>query len=303
MISLRQLRYLDALATHMHFRKAAESVAVSQPALSMQIKELEEDLGVKLFERLPNMVRLTREGEEITARARAILTDVQDLTDYARQAAQPLSGPLRLGIIPSIAPYLLPRILPILSKEHPELQLTIRETMTQTLREELQEGKLDAIVIALPEDNPAFVCQPLFIDRFLLARGNCPTLDRSRRIGAAELEKENILLLEEGHCLRDQALSYCQNVSTAGGNTLGATSLATVMQMVAAGYGVTLLPEICAEFEVRDDRVALLRFEEPQPARTVGLVWRKSSPRAPDFNTLVETLRETVSKAGCKLAS
>ncbi|MBO0343738.1 LysR family transcriptional regulator [Roseibium sp. CAU 1637] len=302
MISLRQLRYLDALASHLHFRKAAEAVAVSQPALSMQIKDLEQDLGVKLFERLPNMVRLTREGEEIAARARAILTDVQDLTDFARQAAKPLSGPLRLGIIPSIAPYLLPRILPVLTSAHPDLRLTIRETMTQALTGELQEGKLDAVIIALPTENAGFISEPLFIDRFLLAREATPGRDPAHRVHPKELESENILLLEEGHCLRDQALNYCQNISTAGGNTLGATSLATVMQMVAAGYGVTLLPEICADFEVRDDRVALQRFADPQPARTVGLVWRKSSPRAQDFSILLDTLRETVGKAGCRLA-
>lgn len=302
MISLRQLRYLDALATHLHFRKAADAVSVSQPALSMQIKELERDLGVMLIERLPNRVRLTREGEEVAARARAILTDVQDLHDYARQAGQPLTGPLRLGIIPSIAPYLLPRILPVLSSAHPELRLTIRETLTQALTEELQEGKLDAIIIALPADTAGLISEPLFEDRFLLARCASDTLDRDRRVLPDDLEKENILLLEEGHCLRDQALNYCQNVSTAGGNTLGATSLATVMQMVAAGYGVTLLPEICADFEVRDERVTLLRFADPQPARTVGLVWRKSSPRSKDFGILVDTLRETVGKAGCRLA-
>ena len=303
MISLRQLRYLDALATHLHFRKAADAVAVSQPALSMQIKDLEENLGVKLFERLPTSVRLTHEGEEVVTRARKILTEVADLTDYARQRAQPLAGALRLGIIPSIAPYLLPKILPALSRSHPELKLTIRETLTETLTEELLAGQLDAIVIALPVENTLLRAEPLFIDRFLLARAKDPDCDLRRRVAPEEIRPDSLLLLEEGHCLRDQALNYCRNLPVPDkAPSMGATSLATVMQMVAAGYGVTLLPEICADVEVRDDRVDLLRFQEPQPARTVGLVWRKSSPRIRDFESLLETLRETVSEAGCRMA-
>ncbi|WP_153770002.1 hydrogen peroxide-inducible genes activator [Labrenzia sp. CE80] len=303
MISLRQLRYLEALARHLHFRKAADAVSVSQPALSMQIKDLEAELGVKLVERQPNSVRLTREGEEIAARARKILTDVRDLTDYAHQMSQPLAGPLRLGIIPSIAPYLLPRILPALSISHPDLKLTIRETLTDPMTQELLAGDLDAIVVALPVLHPALVSEPLFTDRFLLARKADSSHDATACVSARDLESENMLLLEEGHCLRDQALNYCQNLPAPGKNALGATSLSTVMQMVAAGYGVTLLPEICAEVEVRDERVVLQRFESPQPARTVGLVWRKSSPRKEDFETLLGTLRTTVSEAGCRLAS
>ncbi|WP_417669996.1 LysR substrate-binding domain-containing protein [Roseibium sp.] len=296
MISLRQLRYLEALATHLHFRRAADAVAVSQPALSMQIKELEAELGVKLVERQPNSVRLTREGEEIVTRARKILTDVRDLMDYAQQMSSPLAGPLRLGIIPSIAPYLLPRILPALTKSHPDLKLTIRETLTEPMTRELLAGDLDAMIIALPVHDPALSSEALFTDRFLLARQSCPDVDRQKRIKASELDTENMLLLEEGHCLRDQALNYCQNLPAPGKNTLGATSLATVMQMVAAGYGVTLLPEICAGVEVRDERVLLQRFADPQPARTVGLVWRKSSPRKQDFEALLETLRSIVTQ-------
>ena len=294
MISLRQLRYLDALAEHLHFRRAAEAVSVSQPALSVQIKELETELGVILLERQPNSVRLTPEGEEVVLRTRKILTDVRDLVDSAKQMALPLAGPLRLGIIPSIAPYLLPRILPALSKSHPNLKLTIRETLTEPLTRELIAGDLDAIVAALPIREPALSSQPLFKDRFLLA---CHADDGEifdKLVTPEDLTAHNMLLLEEGHCLRDQALTYCQNLPSPGKNALGATSLATVMQMVAAGYGVTLLPEICADVEVRDKRVRLLRFADPQPARIVGLVWRKSSPRRQDFETLLQTLKKTV---------
>lgn len=297
MISLRQLRYLEALATHLHFRRAAEAVAVSQPALSMQIKELEAELGLKLIERQPNAVRLTRGGEEIVARARKILTDVRDLADYARQLSSPLSGPLRLGIIPSIAPYLLPRILPALNKAYPKLDLTIRETLTDPLTRELLAGDLDAMIVALPVTETGLCSAPLFTDRFLLARQASEALDPRARVSPGDIGDQNLLLLEEGHCLRDQALNYCQNLPAPGRSALGATSLATVMQMVAAGFGVTLLPEICADVEVRDDRVLLQRFADPQPARTVGLVWRKSSPRQQDFEALAGTLGCTVGEA------
>ncbi|MBD8890613.1 hydrogen peroxide-inducible genes activator [Roseibium litorale] len=294
MISLRQLRYLEALATHLHFRRAAEAVSVSQPALSMQIKELEEELGLSLIERQPNAIRLTREGGEIVERARKILTDVRDLADYARQLSSPLSGPLRLGIIPSIAPYLLPRILPALNQAHPQLDLTIRETLTDPLTRELIAGELDAMIVALPVTETALCSAALFTDRFLLARQSSDTVDPRARVCPDDIRNQNLLLLEEGHCLRDQALNYCASLPTPGRNTLGATSLATVMQMVAAGFGVTLLPEICADVEVRDDRVLLQRFEDPQPARTVGLVWRRSSPRQQDFEALAETLQDSI---------
>ncbi len=294
MISLRQLRYLEALATHLHFRKAAEAVAVSQPALSMQIRELEEELGLTLVERRSNGIQLTPEGEEIVRRGRRILADVRDLTDYAHHSAQPLNGPLRLGIIPSIAPYLLPSVLPALQKAHPDLSLVLRETLTATLIEELQAGDLDAVIAALPIDEPALETAPLFEDRFLLAVKNDPALDERRRVSIDDIRPEELLLLEEGHCLRDQALTFCHLMTTGAPIALGATSLGTVLQMVAAGYGVTLLPELCIDVEVRDARVALLRFEDPQPSRTVGLIWRTTSPRSNDFRALRTTLLEAL---------
>ncbi|NBN63331.1 LysR substrate-binding domain-containing protein [Pannonibacter tanglangensis] len=302
MLSLRQLRYLDALATHAHFRKAAEAVAVSQPALSMQIKDLEQELGLTLVERRSGAVRLTPEGEEVVRRARRILSDVRDLTDYARHRGQPLNGPLRLGIIPSIAPYLLPRILPVLHDRHAHLRLTLRETLTDQLLQELDDGDLDAVIVALPVERADLVALPLFQDRFLLAVHNRPDLDERRRVTVEEIRQHDLLLLEEGHCLRDQALNYCQTVVGGRRSAFGATSLATVMQMVAAGYGVTLLPEICTDVEVRDDRVALLRFADPQPRRMVGLVWRRASPRRQDFETLHQTLAGTLADIGVDVA-
>lgn len=298
MLSLRQLRYLDALATHRHFRRAAEAVSVSQPALSMQIRDLELELGLALVERRSGAVRLTADGEEVVRRARRILSDVRDLADYARHRGRPLSGPLRLGIIPSIAPYLLPRVLPVLQDSHPDLQLTLRETLTDQLLAELGDGDLDVVIVALPVSQSDLAVLPLFQDRFLLAVHNRPDLDERLRVSVDDIRQQDLLLLEEGHCLRDQALNYCQAVVGGRRSAFGATSLATVMQMVAAGYGVTLLPEICADVEVRDDRVALLRFCDPQPARMVGLVWRKSSPRRQDFETLRETFAATLGDLG-----
>ncbi len=294
MITLRQLRYFDALARHLHFGRAADAVAVSQPALSMQIRELEATLGVALVERRPNAVRLTAEGQEIARRARRILSEARDLIDYGRSAGELLSGTLNLGIIPSIAPYLLPRILPTLTRAHPGVSLQVRETLTQSLVQELLQGDLDVILAALPVSGADLETLPLFHDRFLLAVQSRPDLDERRRVDPNMVDGSSLLLLEEGHCLRDQALNYCEGLRPSGRAGFGATSLSTVMQMVAAGYGVTLLPELCASVEVRDDRVSLLRFADPQPQRVVGLAWRRSSPRARDFKALGACITEAM---------
>ncbi len=286
MFTLKQLRYFDALARHGHFGKAARACSISQPALSMQIRELEALLEVTLVERRPGEVHLTREGREVARRAQAILSDARDLLDYGRHAASVLNGTLRLGIIPSIAPYLLPKILPHLEHAYPDLDLRLRETLTDTLLDELEAGDLDVVLLALPIGNRDLETTPLLNDRFLLATRATPELDERRRVEPGEIAPDKLMLLEEGHCLRDQALTYCSPLGVGRFSNFGATSLTTVMQMVAAGYGVTLLPEICTDVEVRDERIALLRFTEPQPARTIGLSWRKSSPRKHDFEAL-----------------
>lgn len=290
MVTLRQLRYFEALARHLHFGRAAEDVAVSQPALSMQIREMEALLGIALVERRPSGVRLTPEGEEIARRAARILAETRDLVDFGRQAGGVLAGELRLGIIPSIAPYLLPRILPALTGAYPDAELQVRETLTQSLLAELGQGRLDVILAALPLAGADLETRPLFQDRFLLAVQNRPDLDERSRVDPGAIDGANLLLLEEGHCLRDQALNYCEALRPQGRSAFGATSLSTVMQMVAAGYGVTLLPELCAAVEVRDERVALLRFTDPQPQRSVGLAWRRSSPRKRDFLALADCI-------------
>jgi len=288
MVTLRQLRYLSALARHRHFGRAADACAVSQPALSMQIRDLEKDLGVTLVERRSNDMVLTETGREIALRSERILSEVNDLEDFARHRGGVLSGTLRFGVIPSVAPYLLPRLLPVLQDAHPDLDLELRETQTRFLVEELVRGSLDVIMIALPAPNPEIETLPLFEDAFLLAAPSGDAVSSHARITADDIDQSRLILLEEGHCLRNQALAFCADASGGTLRELGATSLTTVMQMVANGYGVTLIPEIAVQVEARDERVRLARFASPEPFRTVGLGWRRTSPRAQDFKALGE---------------
>jgi LysR family hydrogen peroxide-inducible transcriptional activator len=281
-ITLRQLRYLVSLARHRHFGRAADDCAVTQPALSMQIREFERELGVDLIERRPGDIALTEAGLEIAARAENILASVRDLTDFARHR-DVLTGSLKLGVIPTLAPYLLPRALPLLQARYPRLALEIRESQTATLVEELQGGRLDAVMLALPAEGGEFEIMPLFDDPFLLA---VPATDALREpLNVGDVDQGRLILLEEGHCLRDQALAFCGTRRDLPAR-LGATSLATVMQMVASGYGITLVPQIAAAVELRDERVRALRFAAPAPGRTIGLAWRKTSPRTADFEAL-----------------
>jgi LysR family hydrogen peroxide-inducible transcriptional activator len=297
MVTLRQLRYLTALVRHGHFGRAAESCAVTQPALSMQIRELERELKVDLLERRSGEFALTETGREIAQRAGRVLTDVQDLVDFARHKDQVLTGALRLGIIPSLAPYLLPRILPRLQKKYPALRLEVRETMTKQLVGELERGDLDVMMAALPIEHPAFETLQLFRDPFLLAMSS-QSAPQIQRISVDAIDPRRLNLLEEGHCLRDQALAFCSATSDSAPTSLGATSLATVMQMVANGYGITLVPEVAAQAEVHDPRIKLVRFRNPEPARSVGLVWRASSPRKEDFKALGRIVSESLKKPG-----
>ncbi len=294
MITFRQLRYLDALARHRHFGRAAAACSISQPALSMQIKDLEGDLGVALVERRSNDMALTETGLEIARRAERILSEVCDLEDFARHRGAVLSGMLKFGVIPSVAPYVLPHLLPVLQERHPELELELRETQTRFLMEELVRGALDVVMIALPAPSPDIETLPLFDDAFLLAAPSADDLPSRTRITADDIDPRRLILLEEGHCLRDQALAFCNEASFGTLRELGATSLTTVMQMVANGYGVTLIPEVAVPVEARDERVKLLRFAKPEPFRTIGLGWRKTSSRARDFRALGEIVTQVV---------
>lgn len=300
MLTLRQLRYFDALARHRHFRVAAEHCAVTQPALSTQIQELEQELGIELVERRYKKVQLTAAGREVAKRASRILVEVRDLDEYAKTRMGALSGPLHFGVIPTIAPYMLPPLLPHLRQVHPALELHIRETQTHTLIDELIEGALDLLLLALPVEHAYIECTPLFEDKFLLALP--ADYDAGSQVEATPqlIASDRLLLLEEGHCLREQALSFCQLRSVDGLNTFGTSSLSTIVQMVANGYGLTLLPEMSIGVETRASNVKLMRFREPQPVRTIGLAWRPTSPLKDDFLALGKLIHEV---AGQRTAS
>jgi len=293
MITLRQLRYLTSLARYRHFGRAAEDCAVTQPALSMQIRELERTIGAELVERRHNDIALTETGVEVAQRAEHILAAMRDLVDSARHRGI-LVGSFKLGVIPTLAPYVLPRLLPRLQKRYPELRLDVRETQTRLLLDELVAGELDCLMLALPVEGDEIETHKLFDDAFLLA---VPADDPARgRVDVDAVDLHRLILLEEGHCLRDQALAFCASKARDAAASLGATSLTTVMQMVANGYGVTLVPEIATDVEVRDKRVTLKRFAAPEPGRTIGLAWRKTSPRGRDFEALGKAVKIAAQK-------
>jgi LysR family transcriptional regulator, hydrogen peroxide-inducible genes activator len=308
MITLRQLRYLSALARHGHFGRAAEACAVTQPALSMQIRDLERTLGVAVVERRPGDVMLTDVGREIARRGDEVLTASRDLIDFARHRSGLLTGRLTLGVIPSLAPYLLPRILPVLQARFPELRLELRETQTRQLVEDIKSGALDAAMLALPLGEPDIDTIALFEDLFLLAVPSDDPRLATSRVAAEDIDQSRLILLEDGHCLRDQALAFCATAGrgragSAGGTVFGASSLTTVMQMVAGGYGVTLIPQIAADVERRDARVKFLRLENPQPGRSIGLAFRRTSPRKADFAALGEVVTQSMGVAPVRAAN
>jgi LysR family hydrogen peroxide-inducible transcriptional activator len=292
---------LAALAEHRHFGRAAEACAVTQPALSMQIRELERLLGVELVERRPGEVVLTQLGAEVAQRGDRVLAGARDLVDFARHRGRLLTGRLQLGVIPTLAPYVLPKILPVLQRRYPDLRIELRETQTKLLLDELTRGGLDAIMLALPVHEAEIETIRLFDDPFLLGVPADDPRPEAIRVTAAEIDQRQLILLEEGHCLRDQALAYCAGARRDAALSLGATSLATVMQMVANGYGITLVPRVAVDV-VRNDRVKLLRFADPEPGRTIGLAWRRSSPRKVDFVALGQIVMETLGMVEPRLA-
>jgi LysR family hydrogen peroxide-inducible transcriptional activator len=294
MISFKQLRYFEAVARTRHFGKAAEQCAVTQPALSMQIQELEKTLGVQLLERGRNGVLLTEAGREIAGRANRILADTRDIVDFARRQGSVLSGPLHFGVIPSVAPYVLPALLPLIRKNFPALDLHLRETQTHHLVEELLDGGLDLLLLALPVENRQIETIKLFNDRFLLAMSKSRPMNRIRATPEL-LRQDRLLLLEEGHCLRDQALSYCSLRRVDNIDTFGASNLSTIVQMVAGGLGMTLLPELSIKLECRQGDIRLMRFTDPQPRRVIGLAWRRSSPRKRHFVELGKLITQATS--------
>jgi LysR family hydrogen peroxide-inducible transcriptional activator len=288
-VTLRQLRYFNALARQGHFGRAAEACAISQPALSMQIKELEEALGGVLLERGARQVRLTKFGEEVTQRVRDILRSVDELGDFARASRGWLAGQLHIGMIPTIAPYLLPTVIGNLTRMHPELDIHIREALTQKLIQELADGRLDTAIVALPVSEPSLTEVALFAENFLLVR---PGEDEGTPMPSRQTLREmRLLLLEEGHCFRDQALSFCNMQASPPREVLDASSLSTLVQMVGAGIGVTLIPEMAVAVETRSASVSVTSFKNPQPSRTIGMVWRKTSPLARQLLQFSEVVR------------
>lgn len=294
-LTFKQLRYVEALARHRHFGRAADACAISQPALSMQIRELEDAIGTPLFERNARQVRLTGFGEQFSARASEILRAVDELTDLARASRDSLVGRLRIGIIPTVAPYLLPAIIGNLTHRHAGLDIRLRETVTPKLIQELNEGRLDTAIVALPVSEPAFTEVALFSETFVLVR---PGEDEGKPVPNAETLREmRLLLLEEGHCFRDQALSFCSMNASLPRELLDGSSLSTLVQMVSAGIGVTLIPEMAVPVETRSANVAVARFDEPEPSRTIGMIWRRTSPLADQLMQVAEIVREAAAGA------
>jgi LysR family transcriptional regulator, hydrogen peroxide-inducible genes activator len=288
-ITLKHLRYFEALARHRHFGHAAEALSISQPALSLQMKELEDILGAPLVERGPRQIRLTGLGEEVVLRARDILRGVDEVASLAQASSWPLSGRLRIGIIPTIAPYLLPRIVSQLGARFPDLTLHPRESVTAKLVRDLAEGRLDLAMVALPVSEPGLTEHPLFDEDFLLVRSAAQSAAPVPRL--EELARMPLLLLEEGHCFRDQAIAACKLPRTPKGEIMEGSSLSTLVQMVAAGLGVTLIPEMAAAVEGRSAPVVVQRLADRPPSRTVGLVWRQSDPLADRYAGLADALR------------
>lgn len=293
MPSLRQLEYFVAVARTLNFRQAAEECLVSQPALSAQIQQLETTLGVQLFERNKRRVLLTPAGRELSDRARRVLHDVGDLVASAAAFHAPLEGPLRLGVIPTVAPYLLPRALPSLRARYPALQLFLREDQTASLVQRLDEGEIDVVLLALEAELGDTETVRLFDDPFLLALPAGHALAARAHVTEADLHGEVILLLEEGHCLRAQALSFCERAATPEHDVAGfaATSLPTLLEMVAAGLGVTLIPEMAVASATASGGELVFRpFAGTPPQRSIALGWRAHSPRRGEYELLAEVL-------------
>ncbi len=297
--TLRQLRYFEALARHGHFGRAAEACSISQPALSVQIKELEEALGAELFERAARQLRLSAFGEEFLLRVRDILRSVDELGDLARAHRRHLVGRLRIGVIPTVAPYLLPGMISALTRDNADLDIHVRETVTPKLLQELAEGRLDTAIVALPVSEPSLTEMPLFEENFVLVR---PRADADKPVPSSDMLREmRLLLLEEGHCFREQALSFCDMGSVRPREILDGSSLSTLVQMVGAGIGVTLIPEIAMPVETRSADVSIARFDDPQPSRTIGMIWRKTSPIAKQLTEVSDVVRKAAADFGVSL--
>jgi len=292
-ITLRQLRYFEALAQHRHFGVASNACSVTQPALSMQIRDFELALGVNLFEKGTHPVQLTPLGRIIAAKSKAIMLDVAELEELVRASDnQPLIN-LRLGVIPTVAPYIFSRIAKDLTMHFTGLNLKMREAITSKLITAVIDGELDAAIIALPTSEPKLRELELFRENFLLVR---PKADAKKPVPRPEMLKEmRLLLLEEGHCFRDQALTFCKMGSSNTQDVMDGNSLTTLVQMVAAGFGVTLIPEMAAEFEGRIPNISIAKFHKNPPKRKIGMVWRRNSPLQDKYIKIAQVVKASQS--------
>lgn len=290
-MNLKDLKYLVALADTGHFGRAAERTFVSQPTLSAQLKKLEGYLGVKLVERQPKNVQLTDVGRQVVVRARRMLQESDEILALGRDHADPLAGRLKVALIPTIGPYLLPRVTPKLRKALPRLKLMLYEYQTEPLLARLREGEIDVGIMALPAAQDGLDSRALYEEAFTLAVPNGHPLAARPSIRVADLGGHTLLLLEDGHCLRDQALEVCSRIEVRESEDFRATSLETLRQMVVAGLGITLLPELAVESPFGSQRGMVVRqFAKPAPTRVVGAVWRKSSTRSAAIAALCEVL-------------
>jgi LysR family transcriptional regulator, hydrogen peroxide-inducible genes activator len=292
-LSTRQLQYIVAVADTLGFHKAAERCHVSQPTLSAQVKQLEEVLGVQLFERDRRRVLLTAAGAVVVAHARRVLLEMEDLIGAAKGLGEPRAGTFRVGVIPTIAPYLLPDVLPAVRARYPKMQLFFREEKTEAVIADLREGRLDAGLVALEADIGEWATGRIAVDPFVVALPKGHPLARKKRLTPGDLEGDNVLLLDEGHCFRAQALKVCDRAG-AQENELRATSLSTLAQMVSSGTGITLLPRIAVSVENRRGQLEVRPFVAPAPHRTIALIWRPQSPFAETFRELATVFRRAV---------
>jgi len=303
-VNLRDLEYLVAVADHRHFGRAADACFVSQPTLSTQIRKLEAELGVTLIERGSRDAMLTPVGEQVVARARAVLRGVEELREIAARASDPEVGTLRLGAFPTLGPYLLPHVVPPLHQRFPRLELLLVEEKTEELLARLRAGQLDAALLALPVEEERFVVSELFEEQFVLAVPVGHALaEMPEPISTGSLAGHRLLLLEDGHCLREQALSVCSMAGASERDGFRATSLETLRQMVASDVGITLLPELAVTPPVPESPdIRLLRFGAPAPSRRIGLVWRKTSPDQELYEQIAVVLKQSIVKTVRNLA-
>ncbi len=292
-MNLRALQYFVKLADLRHFSKAADACFVSQPTLSTQIKKLEEELGVQLVERSPKMIMLTPVGEEIANRARLVLNDIEQIRAVARRSSDPADGILRLGLFPTLAPYFLPHVVPGVRERYPNLRLQLSEEKTEDILRLLRQGQLDAAILALPINEEGMEIEVLFKEPFVLAVPAAHPLAQHQRISLPDLEGAELLLLEEGHCLREHALEVCALADAHERVDFHATSMETLRQMVAADVGLTLMPLLAVKPPIAATRnVAIRRFDDPVPTRTIALIWRSSSALSSFLREFAESLRK-----------